>query len=251
MALSRNELIARLRTMQDRASKAPMQNVKIPTNQSSYRTPSGPAASAPQPQQAKGTDPATLAKAGSALGGAVKAWANRNVSPYDWNPAASAATSGQDLALNTGELGGLLGMMQGSNVDVAANMAGNTAANMANLPTGQVSMLGNGIPLPSGVWDGAANAGSDLALPNGGLLGSAALQGADAAAAGADAAGSAGAFSMPGAGSVLGAGLQFAQGNYGAGAGTLIGAGLGSIGGPMGSTIGATAGRYVGGLFDR
>ncbi|MBQ5728528.1 MAG: hypothetical protein IIV56_06385, partial [Mailhella sp.] len=130
MALAKREFIEKLRTMQRGGSRAPMQNVKLPTNQSSYRTPSGPAASAPQPQQAKGTDPVTLAMAGKALGGAAKAWSNRNVSPYDWNAAASAATSGQDLALNAGELGGLLGMMQGSNVDVAANMAGNTAGNM-------------------------------------------------------------------------------------------------------------------------
>ena len=246
MALSRNELIAKLRTMQDRASKAPMQGVKLPTNQSSYRTPSGPAASAPQPQQAKGTDPATLARAGKALGGAAKAWANRNVSPYDWNAVSNMGTSSYNLASNAGELGGLLGMMQGSNVDVAANMAGNTAGNMANLP--MPSMLGSGVPVDG--FSSLPGVGGDLALQNGGLLGSAALQGADAAAAGADAAGSAGAFSMPGAGSVLGAGMQFAQGNYGAGAGTLIGAGLGSIGGPVGSTIGATAGRYIGGLFD-
>lgn len=225
--------------MQDRANKAPMQGVKLPTNQSSYRTPSGPAASAPQPQQAKGTDPATLARAGKALGGAAKAWANSNVSPYDWNAVSNMGTSSYNLAFNAGEPGGLLGMMQGSNVDVAANMAGNTAGNMANLPV--PSMLGSGVPVDG--FSSLPGVGSDLALQNGGLLGSAALQGADAA-------GGAGAFSMPGAGSVLGAGMQFAQGNYGAGAGTLIGAGLGSIGGPVGSTIGATAGRYIGGLFD-
>lgn len=247
MALSRNELIARLRTMQDRASKAPMQGVKLPTNQSSYRTPSGPAASAPQPQQAKGTDPATLAKAGSALGGLVKDWANSNVSPYDWNALASAATDGQDLALNTGELGGLLGMMQGSNVDVAANMAGNTAGNMASLP--MPSMLGSGVPVDG--FSSLPGVGSDLALQNGGMLGSAALQGADAAAAGADAASNASSFTFPGAGAVIGAGLNFAQGNYGAATGALAGSALGSIGGPVGSTIGATAGRYFGGLIDR
>lgn len=242
MALSRNALAARLRTMQDRASKAPMQGVKLPTNQSSYRTPSGPAASAPQPRQAKGTDPATLAKAGSALGGAARAWANRNVSPFDWNPAASAATSGQNLALNTGELGGLLGMMQGSNVDVAANMAGNTAANMANLP--QASMLGNGIPLTSGVWDGAANVGSDLALQNGGMLGSAAVQGADAASAGADAASGA-ASSVP-VGSLIGAGLSAAGGNYGKAAGQAIGGIAGSYFGPLGTMAGSTIGGLLG-----
>jgi hypothetical protein len=244
MALSRNALIARLRTMDDRVSKAPMQGVKLPTNQSSYRTPSGPAASAPQPRQAKGTDPATLARAGKALGGAAKAWANRNVSPYDWNPAASAATGGQNLALGSGELGGLLGMMQGSNVDVAANMAGNTAANMANLPTGQVSMLGNGIPLTSGVWEGAANAGSDLALQNGGMLGSAALQGADAASAGADAASGA-ASSVP-VGSLLGAGLSAAGGNYGKAAGQAIGGVAGSYFGPLGTMAGSTIGGMIG-----
>lgn len=244
MALSRNELIAKLRTMQDRASKAPMQGVKLPTNQSSYRTPSGPAASAPQPQQAKGTDPVTLAKAGSALGGAAKAWANRNVSPYDWNAVSNMGTSAYNLAPNAGELGGLLGMMQGSNVDVAANMAGNTAGNMANLPV--PSMLGSGVPVDG--FSSLPGVGGDLTLQNGGMLGSAALQGADAASAGADAA-SGVASSVP-VGSFLGAGLSAAGGNYGKAAGQVAGGTAGSFFGPAGTFIGSTVGGFLGGLFD-
>lgn len=236
MALSRNALAAQLRTMQGRTSKAPMQNVQLPTQmqRTSYKTPSGPAASAPQPRKAQGTDPVTLAKAGGLLGQIGKGMFNR--------PETMALDKASSA--NLGDVSAAMGGLLGSNVDVASNMAGNTAGNLANLP--QPSMLGNGLPVAEG-WSGAAvNAGE---LGNLSSVNDAVSNATEAANAATDATANASSWGLP-MGAALGSGLSFAQGNYGAGAGQLAGAAAGSMLGPWGTWLGGMAGKYVGGLLD-
>lgn len=258
MALTRREFADKLRTMQRGGSKAPLQNVKLPTNQSSYRTPTATTTTSSAQQKQPTTDPNAAMKMGGLLGRVAKGIDDgRNASFYDFDKASAAATGGQNLpgaASNAAELGGLMGALQGSNVDVAANMANQTAANMANLPTGQVSMLGNGVPVTAGAWQGAANAGADLALANGGQIGTQAVnQGANAAANAAGTAAGAGSnlsqYTLPGVGTALGVGLDLANKNYGAAAGRAIGAGVGSMFGPAGTLIGGMGGGLVGSLF--
>lgn len=255
MALTRYQLADKLRTMKQGGSKAPMQNVKLPTNQSSYRTPTATTttSSAQQGQQG-GMDPMAAMKAGQAVGRMAKAWNDgRNASFYDFDKASNAVGQGQQLSSNTAQLGGMLGALQGNNVDVAAKMAEQTAGNMANLPTGQVSMFGNGVPVTPGEWMGSANAGAELGLANGGNIGSQAIgAGADAAAGAADAAGAASnlsQYALPGVGTALGLGVDLANKDYGAAAGRAIGAGLGSFMGPMGTLGGGMIGGMLGKLF--
>ena len=254
MALSNNALAARLRTTQGRTSKAPMQNVQLPTQtpRTSYKTPSGPAASAPQPRKAPGTDPATLAKAGGLLGQMGKNLFN--------SPESMALDKASSA--NLGQIGGLMDMFQGSNVDVASNMAAN-AAN--NLP--QASMLGNGIPLgaarsasllggtaATGDWSGTSQLAGNLAAGNLGDLSSvtsAVSNATDAASAATDGAANASSWGIPGGGSLIGAGISASQGNYGKAAGQAIGGAAGSYFGPLGTMAGSTLGGFFGGLFDR
>ena len=232
MALTKREFAEKLRTMNRAGSKAPLQNVKLPTNQSNYRTPSMRISSPDEGNQPQ-VNPQSLAAAGGLLGKIGKgAWdAFHRPESLALDKASSA---------NLGNIGGMLGLLQGSNVDVAANMAGNTAGNMANLPV--PSMLGSGVPVDG--FSSLPGAGTDLALQNGGMLGSAALQGADAAGAGADAA-SGVASSVP-VGSLVGAGLSAAGGNYGKAAGQAIGGIAGSYFGPLGTMAGSTIGGMIG-----
>lgn len=256
MALTRRQFADKLRTMQRGGSKAPMQNVQLPTQtpRTSYRTPSGPAASAPQPQKTPGTDPATLAKAGGILGQLMKG----SPDSLELDKASSA---------NLGQIGGMMGLLQGSDVDVASNLAQNTAGNLASLP--QPSMLGNGVPI--GSWANAAKLGGSV--PTGDWATTAGWAGNTAAgelgnlsavndavanatntatdvASGATDAANASTHQLPGVGTALGVGLNAAQGKYGKAAGQAVGAGAGSMFGPMGTVVGGTIGGILGGFFD-
>lgn len=241
MALTARDYAQRLRTMGRGGSKAPMQNVQLPTNQTRYQTPSmrsiSPGTAAAQ-QQAMGTDPATLAKAGGLLGKLGKAGWDYFHRPnsLELDKASSANLSGISSAMD-----GLLG----SNVDAASNMAGQTANAMSNLP--QPSMLGNGVPLTS-EWGGAAvNAGE---LGNLSAVNDAVTNAQNAASAATDMSANASSFNFPGAGTAIGAGLSLANGNYGAAGGQVAGATAGSVFGPMGTMAGGMIGRYLGGMLD-
>ena len=240
MALTRYQLADKLRTMKQGGSKAPLQNVKLPTNQSSYRTPSMTSTSpgTAEKQAQMGTNPQALAAAGGLLGKIGKgAWDAFN------RPESMALDKASSA--NLGNIGGMLGLLQGSNVDVAANMAGNTASNLANLP--QASMLGNGVPVAEG-WSGAmANAGE---LGNLSSVTDAVSNATDAASAATDTAANASSWGIPGGGSLIGAGLSASQGDYGKAAGQAVGGIAGSYFGPLGTMAGSTLGGMIGSLFD-
>lgn len=245
MALTRRQFAEKLRTMQRGGSKAPMQNVQLPTQtpNTSYKTPSGPAASAPQPQKTPGTDPVTLAKAGGLLGQIGKGLFNR--------PDTMALDNASSA--NLGQISNMMGLLQGSNVDVAANMAGNTAGNLSNLP--QPSLLGNGVPVPDGL-NGVANASSPFLeggsapigaeLGNLGAVNSAVANATDAASAATDATANASSWGLP-AGAMIGAGLSVANGQYGKAAGQAVGGAAGSYFGPAGTFLGSQLGGWFGG----
>lgn len=260
MALTKREFAEKLRTMKRSGSKAPMQDVKLPTNQSSYRTPSMTTSTAGAGggggQQAPGTDPQSLAAAGGLLGKMAKGWMDAQNRP-DTMALDKASAESMD------KVGGLLGMLQGDNLDVASNMANQTATNMTNLPA--PSMLGNGVPLPgaqnsAGLLGGAAQtgdwastagwAGENAAdqLGNMSSVGDAVANAGDAASAATDAASNASSYSLP-YGNLVGAGLNAAQGNYGKAVGSTIGGAAGSYFGPVGTWAGSTVGGLIGGLF--
>lgn len=261
MALTRREFAERLRTMNRSGSKAPLQNVQLPTNQGNYRTP-GMTSTAPGVAEKKQQmNPQQMAAAGGLLGRIGKgAW-------DAFNRPESMALDKAGSA-NLAQIGGMMDLLTGSNVDVAANMASNTAGNLANLP--QASLLGNGVPVgtPAGALAGAAKLGG--AVPTGdwattagwagnnavGELGNlstvsdAVKNATDAATTATEAAGNASNFNFPGVGTVAGMGLNAAQGNYGKAIGQGVGAGAGSFFGPAGTFLGGTLGGIFGGLFD-
>lgn len=244
MALTRREFADRLRTMNRSGSKAPLQNVQLPTNQSRYQTPSMKSVS-PGTAEKSGQmqiNPAMLAKAGGILGQIGKGMFG--------GPESMALDKASSASLD--KIGGLLGLMQGSNVDVAANMAGQTASNLANLP--QPSMLGAGVPAV-GEWADAANSvgkigGAVPELGNLSTVNDAVANATDAANAATDVAGSS-TYSLPGAGTAFGVGLNLAQGNYGKAAGQATGAAIGSAFGPAGTAAGGLLGSFAGDLFNR
>jgi hypothetical protein len=214
-----------------------MQNVQLPTNQSSYKTPSMTSAAPGVAEKKQQMNPQKMAATGGLLGKIGKgAWDAFN------RPESMALDKASSA--NLGQLGGLMGLLQGSNVDAAANMAGQTAGNLANLP--QASMLGNGIPVAEG-WSGAmANAGE---LGNLSTVNSAVANATDAASAATDTAANASSWGVP-MGSMIGAGLSASQGNYGKAAGQAIGGIAGSYFGPLGTMAGSTIGGLVGGWLD-
>jgi hypothetical protein len=136
-----------------------------------------------------------------------------------------------------------IGMLTGSGVDVAANMANKAANAVSNLP--QPSMLGNGIPTEWGNM--AANAGE---LGNISTATDAVANANEAANAALEA-GNASAYQLPGVGTALGVGLNAAQGNWGKAGGQAAGAMIGSAFGPLGTAAGGLLGGTVGGFLDR
>lgn len=244
MALTRRAFADKLRTMNRSGSKAPLQNVQLPTNQSRYQTPSMKSTSpgTAEKQQAMGTDPASLGKLGGILGQIGKGMFG--------GPESMALDKASSANLD--QMGGMLGLLQGSNVDVAANMAGQTAGNLTNLP--QPSMLGAGVPAV-GEWADAANSvgkigGAVPELGNLSTVNDAVANATDAANTATDIAGSS-SYSLPGVGTALGVGLNLAQGNYAKAAGQAAGAAVGSIGGPLGTAAGGLLGGFAGDMFNR
>ena len=245
MALTKYQLAEKLRTMNRAGSKAPLQNVKLPTNQSNYRTPSMRVSSPDEGNQPQ-VNPQSLAAAGGLLG---------KIGKGAWDAFHRPESLALDKASSTnlGDIGGMMGLLQGSDVDVAANMANHAAGNIANLP--QPSMLGNGIPTVAeqfgiansvGKLDGVAELGN-LSTVNDAVAN--ATDAANAATAATDVA-NASTYSLPGAGTILGAGLNIAQGNYGKAAGQVAGATAGSMFGPLGTMAGGMLGGLVGGWLD-
>lgn len=238
MALTAREYAERLRTIGRSGSKAPLQNVQLPTNQSRYQTPSMKSTSpgTAEMQGKAGANPAALAKAGGILGKIGKA---------GWDYFNRPETMALDKAgsANLGQIGGMMGMLQGSNADVAANMASQTGNALQNLP--QPSMLGNGIPTEWGNM--AANAGE---LGNLSTVGDAVNNANDAANAALEA-GNASFYQLPSVGTALGVGLNAAQGNWGAAGGQLAGATIGSAFGPAGTAAGGFLGGTMGKVLDR
>jgi hypothetical protein len=222
-----------------------MQNVQLPTNQSSYKTPSMTSAAPGVAEKKQQMNPQKMAATGGLLGKIGKgAWDAFN------RPESMALDKASSA--NLGQLGGLMGLLQGSNVDAAANMAGQTAGNLANLP--QPSMLGAGVPAV-GEWADAANSvgkigGAVPELGNLSTVNDAVANATDAANAATDVAGSS-SYSLPGVGTALGVGLNLAQGNYGKAAGQAAGAAVGSAFGPLGTAAGGLLGGFAGDMFNR
>jgi hypothetical protein len=187
-------------------------------------------------QQQMQANPQALAAAGGLLGRIGKgAWDAFNRPDSMALDKASSANL-QNIASD-------IGMLTGSGVDVAANMANKAANAVSNLP--QPSMLGNGIPTEWGNM--AANAGE---LGNISTATDAVANANEAANAALEA-GNASAYQLPGVGTALGVGLNAAQGNWGKAGGQAAGAMIGSMGGPLGTAAGGLIGGTVGGFLDR
>lgn len=247
MALTRRDFADKLRTMNRSGSKAPLQNVQLPTNQSRYQTPSmksvSPGTADKQAQMQANSQ--ALAATGGLLGKIGKgAWDAFNRSESMALDKASSA--------NLGKIGGMMSLLQGSNVDAATNMAGDVAGKIADLP--QPSMLGNGIPTV-GDWSNAADTVDkldgvsklgDLSSVNDAVTN--ATQAAEAATTATDLA-NASSYTFPGAGAVIGAGLNAAQGNWGqlgaGAAGAAIGSAIPGVGTGAGWFLGNLAGRWL------
>ena len=248
MALTKYQLADKLRTMKQGGSKAPMQNVKLPTNQSSYRTPSMTSTSpgTAEKQAQMGANPQALAAAGGLLG---------KIGKGAWDAFNRPETMALDKAssANLGNVGNMMELMKGSNVDMAANMAGNTAGNLANLP--QPSMIGNGIPTV-GDWSNAANTVGKIdgaaELGNLSNVNDAVANATEAAGEAANVGANASNFSFPGVGTAIGVGADIAGGNYAKGLGRAGGAAVGTmVGGPLGGALGGFLGAEAGDLFNR
>lgn len=241
MALTRREFAERLRTMNRSGSKAPLQNVQLPTNQGNYRTPSmtSTAPGVAENQQAKGTDPASLAKVGGIIG--------------------KLGQAGWEKYKANSVLGGLQTADQGINMfplpeDV---LGGLETADQGIVNTPLPSALGPGVPkmaetaantVPGAdVLGGLANAGAvDAATNAQNVLGGLAEANMGAAT---EAAGNASNFNFPGVGTAIGVGLNLANKNYGKAIGQGAGAAAGSFFGPAGTFLGGTIGGIIGGLF--
>lgn len=263
MALTRYQLADKLRTMKQGGSKAPMQNVKLPTNQSSYRTPSMTSTSpgTAEKQQSMGTDPAALARAGGLMGKIGKAWHDSR-----------QIKQGNEVLGGMAEAGG------GINTDPLTPpewdfRANNVLGGLQNANQGAIdkSVLGNGTPVDPN-WEGWMNgvamdaANHQEAMANasnvlGGLseagMGTegaqiaanseAVLGGLADASQGVSELANASSYTFPGAGAVIGTGLNLAQGNYEQAAAGAGGAAIGALGGPAG----AAAGYFLGNLAGR
>lgn len=262
MALTKYQLADKLRTMKQGGSKAPMQNVKLPTNQSSYRTPSMTSASpgTAEKQQAMGTDPATLARAGGLMGKIGKAWHDS-----------------RQIKQGNGVLGGMAEAGGGINTDPLTPpewdfRANNVLGGLQNANHGAIdkSVLGNGTPVDPN-WEGWMNgvamdaANHQEAMANasnvlGGLSGAgmgtegaqiaanseAVLGGLADASQGISDAATAGASNIPGVGTALNVGLNAAQGNWGKAGATAAGAAAGSVIPGVGTAMGGLIGSIVG-----
>lgn len=238
MALTRREFAERLRTMNRGGSKAPLQNVQLPTNQGNYRTPSMTSTAPGVAEKKQQMNPQQMAAAGGLLG---------RIGKGAWDAFNRPETMALDKAgsANLAQIGGMMDLLTGSNVDVAANMAGNTAGNLANLP--QASMFGNGLPAATEWGNAAVNAGE---LGNLSTVSDAVTNATDAATTATEAAGNASNFNFPGVGTAIGVGLNLANKNYGKAIGQGAGAAAGSFFGPLGTVAGGTIGGIIGGLFD-
>lgn len=239
MALSRREFADKLRTMNRTGSKAPLQNVQLPTNRTRYQTPSM-RISAPEQPQGSGVNPAMLAKAGGLLGKAGKAaWDAYNTPEhgYDFARHAAPGLGFQPSLPNVAGLGG-------SGVDAAQGMANGMdfSAKAMNAPL--PSMLGNGTPTSFLPADSMGLTGMADTMANVDSAVQAAQTGADAASAATDAAGAA-SMSVPVA-PLVGAGISAASGNTGKAVGQAVGGVAGSYFGPLGTMAGSTIGGLLG-----
>ena len=220
MALTKRQFADKLRTMNRSGSKAPMQGVKLPTNQSNYRTPSMSTSSTAQPQ-ATGPNAQQLATAGGLLGKVGKQW-------YDDYKAKSVlgglADADQGINLdplpeNVDVLGGLADAGFGVNLEEVAPM------NLSEFQLPGVGAVGTGefsLPMPGALGTG------EFSLPMTAEVGDVASTTSN----------------LPGIGTTFSIGSDIYNGNYGRAAAKGVGAGVGSLV-PGGTGVGA----QIGGLL--
>ena len=239
MALTAREYAERLRTIGRSGSKAPLQNVQLPTNQSRYQTPSMKSTSpgTAEMQGKTGANPAMLAKAGGILGKIGKQWGE--------------AQRAKDV------LGGLQGADMGINMTPLPEvgiLGGLAEANQGIVNTPLPSALGSGTPKVAGtvanavpgadVLGGLANAGAvDAATNANNVLGGLAEANQGIVDGGTGS-------MMPGVGTAASMGLDLASGNVGRAGATAAGAAIGSAVPVVGTAMGGMLGGQLYNVFN-
>lgn len=190
---------------------------------------------------------------------------------YAGGGSSSSSSSGWGVGQNdggfysSGALGGGSASSSSSGMSLMSGL-GNLSSLSSMFGSGGSSLWGSAGSLSGYLFGNAGGIASDFVGPmmpgqlaQDGWLGSGGISATMGALTGAPetmamqglAGGTMGDAVLPGIGALIGAGMSFANGQYGSGAGTLAGAGIGTVILPgIGTAIGGMLGGIIGGLFD-